>query len=82
MVSKSTKWARRLRRKLKKEWGNVCNYPSCNETKKLEFAHICPTCLNGMGRGSTHRVKDVRDNPHAYTLLCKQHHLEYDSKVV
>ena len=81
MVSHSTRWAKRLRKHLKKEYGDVCNYPNCNETKRLEFAHICPTRLCGMGRGSTHRAKDVRDNPHAYTLLCKEHHREYDSSI-
>jgi len=75
----STIWRKKLRKKLKKEYGNICNYPKCDSTDRLEFAHICNTKLCGQGRGSKERIRDVRDNPHAYVLLCHRHHSLYDS---
>ncbi len=46
----------------------------CESTEELEFAHVAPTELNGRGRGYPQRVKDVRDHPAAYRLLCKACH--------
>lgn len=51
----------------------------CGSTDKLEFAHIIPTGLYGMGRGKRNRLKDVINNPECYALLCNYcHHNKFD----
>ena len=69
-----------IRQKLVLLFGGVCSYNDCKITEKLEFAHILPTNIMGKGRGSCVRVKDVKDHPASYRLLCSKHHLEYDTR--
>lgn len=47
--------------------------------RPLQFAHIKETLLNGRGRGSYERYKDVLNNTKSYTLLCNECHLDFDS---
>lgn len=68
--------ARSARQKLLRRFGDVC--ARCTETRGLEFAHVRPTYLSGRGRGSYARYADVRDNPSAYTLLCRACHYTLD----
>ncbi|MGH7259958.1 MAG: hypothetical protein ACREI9_04670 [Nitrospiraceae bacterium] len=44
----------------------------------LEFAHVEATGLKGRGRGRTKRIHDIRRNPEAYRLLCRQCHMDLD----
>lgn len=71
MTARSTLWKRKERRRLKRMFGNRCYF--CGDRHRLEFAHVRPTALSGMGRGSTQRIKDVRDNTDKYLLTCRLH---------
>lgn len=79
MTHPSILWNRKLRRQLKKQFGGKCSWEDCPITSKLEFAHIKPTKLSGRGRGSKERMRDIRDNPTCYRLLCSYHHTIFDS---
>lgn len=61
-----------LRSRLLARYGGACT--RCGSTKRLEFAHVKPTALNGRGRGSRERYYDVLKHPDCYTLLCRKHH--------
>ena len=76
MPSRSTEWVRVQRVKLIQIFGGSCK--TCGGADMLEFAHIEPTDVIGIGRGSYQRVKDVLSNPEAYTLLCQPCHKEKD----
>lgn len=66
-------WANIMLARLRAERGNKCF--DCDTVSKMpEFHHIRLTGLKGMGRGSSQRAKDIRDNPDAYVLLCKSCH--------
>lgn len=66
-------WGNIMLGRLRAERGNKCF--DCGNTSILpEFHHIKPTGLNGRGRGSSQRAKDIRDHPDAYVLLCKSCH--------
>ena len=69
---------RRLRARLIEERGGVCE--ECGRADRLEFAHVQPTDLSGWGRGYARRVKDVRDRPEAYKLLCSVCHALLDAE--
>lgn len=68
---------RKLRELLVKQHGGRCLY--CGSMRMLEFAHIKPTKLSGKGRGSYRRLKDIRDNPLCYELLCYSCHRQLDN---
>jgi len=77
---------RRYRQRLKERataivaglWKGRCQ--KCGELNDvLEFAHVQPTGLSGMGRGLTERYLDVLKNPECYALMCKPCHKEYDN---
>ena len=61
---------------LRKFYGNKCI--NCNSKIKIEFAHILPTKLKGLGRGKPERIKDIKENPKCYILLCNKCHKEFD----
>ena len=66
-------WANIILGRLRAERGNKCI--DCGRTSiNGEFHHIKPTGLSGMGRGSSQRAKDIRDNPDSYVLLCRSCH--------
>lgn len=72
MPARSTLYVRRERERLLQEYGACCK--SCGGTDQLEFAHEKLTEIWGLGRGSYSRIKDVKDHPDAYTLLCQPCH--------
>ena len=78
-LSKWKKFYRPKRRALIKLFGGICSC-GCGATTKLEFAHTKPTELNGKGRGSFKRLKDVIINPDSYKLLAKTCHRMFDNK--
>ena len=61
---------------LRKEFGNRCEF--CGYTSGLEFAHIVPTGLMGMGRGKKKRYYNIVNNKTDYLLLCKDCHRRFD----
>ena len=83
MTSSSTVWVRALRARLITEHGGKCQASQLNlggnHDGELEFAHIKNTEVTGIGRGSYARAVDVRDHPNSYLLLCRKHHLQYDT---
>lgn len=65
------KWYKRKFAELRKQYGNKCYF--CHTSTDLEFAHIEPTSLKGMGRGRQQRYYDIKNNPTKYLLTCKKH---------
>ena len=61
---------------LRKEFGNRCEF--CGYTSELEFAHILPTGLMGMGRGKKKRYYNIVNHKPDYLLLCKDCHRKFD----
>lgn len=53
----------------------------CGSTKKLEFAHIEETDLDGRGRGRGERIYDVIKFPWKYNLFCHECHWLHDHPV-
>src|SRR5574342_645320 len=76
MPAKSTLWVQEQRQILLERFGACCT--NCGGNYQLEFAHLEPTDITGLGRGSYQRVIDVKRNPDAYTLLCQPCHKEKD----
>lgn len=76
----SYRWLKNLRIRLLRHWGSTCNWNGCAESREwtLEFAHLEPTGLKGSSRGKRARLKDVRNNPDKYTVLCYECHRAYD----
>jgi len=78
-MNNSNKWIKTRIEKLRKEFGGKCVMASEYCEGELEFAHISPTTLSGMGRGRKERIYDIMRHKECYTLLCHRHHEEYDS---
>jgi hypothetical protein len=51
-----------------------CYGCGANHGTPVEFAHRYPTGLSGMGRGATHRLRDILAHPWAYVPLCVRCH--------
>lgn len=67
--------------KLRIEFGNRCSIclgHRCNNLN-LQFAHIKPTLLNGMGRGLENRFYDILRNKSCYALMGAMCHRYYDA---
>lgn len=77
------KYLRGLAERLKAEREGKCQAASCRTegTKEnpLQWAHREPTGLKGEGRGWYRRLRDVRDYPEKYLLLCRACHLDFDA---
>lgn len=71
MTNESNKYIKRLKKKLLRQFGGKCVV--CGTTDNLEFAHVKPTNLNGVGRGRKERYYDILKNPKCYALTCKKH---------
>ena len=81
MVTENTKRYQKLRRSLIKFFGSKC--VRCGrkpQYKHFHFAHLIPTDVVGMGRGSWVRLKDVCKNPDCYVLLCRTCHDVFDHR--
>lgn len=65
---------------LKAAIGSRCFHCNTRGSKKnqMEFAHLQPTGLNGIGRGSHHRRLDVLKHQDKYTYLCRNCHQDLD----
>lgn len=76
-------WAHRLNEALRSRRGNVCEVCGSvdNPTDPHQWAHIAQTSLSGEGRGYQARIRDVRDNPEKYALMCRSCHREFDRKL-
>lgn len=81
--SHATEWMHRLDAALRAQRGNRCEVCSLVDDPENphEWAHIAETDLSGMGRGSVHRIVDVRDHPEKYALLCKKCHKTFDYRL-
>lgn len=79
MTSSCTVYVRKERKAQIIRFGGKCMNGGCSSTKNLQFAHLKKTNLSGMGRGSYNRIRDVRDHPECYALLCKECHKLFDS---
>ena len=75
-------WAKAVRRQLLSDFGGECYHCGSKGTtwrRRLEFAHKYP-CLQGEGRGSNKRMREVLRHPESFLLLCHVCHTAYDSK--
>ena len=83
-VSPKTVRYREERKRLIKKFGGKCQI--CGTRSGLNFHHIRPTELYGVGRGSWERLTDVKRNPKSYRLLCnschKKFHKRYGEKAI
>lgn len=71
-------WYVRKRLELIDQFGGKCQ--ECGDSNDLEFAHVKPTDVVGLGRGRNRRVLDVLKNPTHYRLLCHPCHKSYDAR--
>jgi hypothetical protein len=78
-MTNSNKWTADRIIKLREEMGGRCAIESEYCEGQLEFAHISPTTVSGMGRGRKERLYDILRNKECYTLLCHAHHEQYDA---
>lgn len=83
MTSQTTIWVKecyaRKKARLIEVYGSKCWL--CPREQRLEFAHIEPTGLSGMGRGKYARIRDVEANPGKYALLCRRCHKKLDREI-
>lgn len=86
MVSGYGARLREKRARLIREFGGRCEAKKylgidCDEIlSPLQFAHIKPTRINGIGRGMQNRLRDVDLNRDCYALFCVVHHREFDRR--
>ena len=73
-------WIVKKRAELIDSFGGKCDWPGCEETDDLEFAHVQETALVGRGRGRHERYYDILKNPESYRLLCFTHHKKMDDE--
>ncbi|GEM_PF-2451486 len=79
MRERQKRYIERLRTRLMAERGNKCERCGAGpEANPLEWAHVKPTALYGRGRGSAHRLLDVKNNPDHYKLFCVPCHKDHD----
>ena len=71
MTNPRNKLQKKFRKQLIKAFGGKCVI--CGSIENLEFAHVKPTKLSGIGRGRKERYYDVLRNPDCYALTCKEH---------
>lgn len=86
-MTRKTRWVKNGMAHEREKRGNACMNIQCQSTEwyMVEFAHVRPTeCVtvgrgrDRRGRGSAERYRDIRDNPSAYVLLCRECHCEFD----
>jgi len=66
---------------IREQRGGVCKICGGNRNarkKKLQFAHVKPTNVSGMSRGSWKRYYDIKNNPDCYEILCIPCHNDFD----
>jgi len=72
------KWIAKERQREIQKWGGRCQVCGNSTYEELQFAHVKPTSLDGGGRGSYARLKDVQKHPECYRLLCETCHQGFD----
>jgi hypothetical protein len=77
-IVRNQRYVKNLRSRLIADFGGCCKV--CGALTPLEWAHIKPTSVNGKGRGSFRRLRDVRKHPGCYLLVCAQCHAEMDGR--
>jgi hypothetical protein len=77
---KHSEFLTKKRLQLIREYGNKCFV--CGNVNNLQFAHIKPTKIKGVGRGKQNRTYDVQKNPKSYILLCPTCHYYLDNKIL
>jgi hypothetical protein len=70
-----TRWRKRLKSALLYMYGETCIF--CGFSSDIEFAHKSQS-HQGSGRGFDNRMRDLREHPEKYFLLCKRCHIKYD----
>lgn len=73
---KQQRYVARLRDRLLDHYGRACCV--CGGANDLEFAHLAPTRINGLGRGKKARLLDIQRHPESYALICRPHHKLFD----
>lgn len=74
------RWIRRQFDRIRQNRRNRCL--PCHYLKNLQLAHRRSTGLDGQGRGSYERLRDVRQHPRAYALMCLACHRLYDALIL
>lgn len=77
-----------LRTKLVSDFGGKCEHcgiPAIEVSdsvlaEKLEFAHRIGERISGNNRGRNSRLREVRNNPSRFLLLCRKCHKKYDAE--
>ena len=75
-MNKANEWYKNKMIDLRATRNNQCE--ECHSQNQLEWAHLKPTNLNGMGRGRNARILDIMSNPDCYRLLCRKCHAKLD----
>ncbi|MEM0142372.1 MAG: hypothetical protein QXL94_00255 [Candidatus Parvarchaeum sp.] len=75
-MANANDWYKAQMGKLRAARNNSCE--QCGSINQLEWAHIKPTGLSGMGRGRNARIADIKRNPDCYKLLCRKCHAALD----
>lgn len=85
-MSKPASYYRGAIERLRIARGNKCEWCGLSQSKAklrypngLEFAHRHTTTVNGRGRGLPQRYHDIKNNPGAYELLCRECHLAQEA---
>lgn len=80
-MTRQSLWAKRVLEEERKKRGYYCQNLECAFLNwEIEFAHVRSTKLKGRSRGMKQRVKDIRQFPMAYILLCKDCHYQFDKQ--
>lgn len=86
-MTRKTRWVKKGLELEREKRGNACMNIQCQSPEwfMVEFAHVQRTDCTAhgrertrRGRGSAERYQDIRDNPSAYVLLCRECHCEFD----
>lgn len=87
---RNRRWRARQMESLRTQFGGICgecgvehgallHFQNGNSLViVLEFAHVAKTGLKGRGRGTSERIRDIKNNPEAYRLLCRPCHMALD----
>lgn len=70
-------YRKRLRRRVRRLLGHQCVV--CQSTKRIEYAHIKPTTVRGVGRGLARRYRDILINHTSYIPMCHSCHVGFDA---
>jgi hypothetical protein len=72
----TARYQARLRERVRELLGDRCQ--ECDSPEEVELAHVARTRVQGRGRGTYRRLRDVLEHPEAYKLLCRPCHMDFD----